>query len=102
MKLLIKLVSKSASYSGLRSNLLHLGIDETVTTAITYAVQAGLKSSNPQAKAYAGAIEESFEYGLSGVRMQLSYLLLNLSDWRGDSATICKSVIRRWLHKADR
>jgi hypothetical protein len=78
-------------------------ITAEVQSNIDKAVQAGLSSSDPSAKAYAGAVGTAFEqYGLEGLVTQLMYLLLNLRSWKGDEARTTKAALNSWIKKMNK
>lgn len=78
-------------------------ITAEVQSNIDKAVQAGLSSSDPSAKAYAGAVGRAFEdYGLEGLVTQLMYLLLNLRSWKGDEARATKAALNSWIKKMNK
>lgn len=48
-------------------------------------------------QSYINELPECIEYGTDGLIMQLSYILANLSQWKGPSAKEVKTFIRKWI-----
>ena len=80
-----------------RAKLQAAGLQSSVIDCIIHVVKIGPSLKNPQARAYASAMERSFdEYGLPGLSMQIAYFLMNAGQWTGPEARSIKAVLNKW------
>lgn len=71
--------------------------DSGFTTEQIQALGAAMANSgvDPFAQSYAhGMVRAYSEFGPDGVKMQILYLLMNLSKWKGEEARESKKVLR--------
>lgn len=81
----------------LRASLVKENVSNGVINALEAALKAMRNSNNPSAIAYAGSMDRAYsEYQLHGLKHQVVYLMLNVSDWRGEEAAAVKKVLRKW------
>lgn len=67
----------------------------TVEQIMALALAMKRSGIDPYAKSYAHGMDRAFEeYGEEGVKLQVSYMLLNLKQWKGQEARDCKLVLR--------
>ena len=80
-----------------KQDLLDGGVPQNVVEALRVAMDS---ITSGAAFAYARAMEQAFaEYGLRGVKHQVMYMLLNAGSWKGESARLCKKVLKKWSEK---
>ena len=93
--LLLTLCSSGTKMSEIfKQDLRDDGVPENVIEALRVAMES--ITSGP-AYAYAHAMERSFaEYGIEGVKYQVMYMLTNAGSWKGESARICKKILKKW------
>ena len=83
--------------SRFKQDLLDGGVSTDVVEALRLAMEN--LASGPGG-AYAGAMETAFtEYGIEGVKHQVMYMLINAGSWKGESARLCKKVLKKWSSK---
>jgi len=72
-----------------------VGFNRNVEMALRGAVLNAHR--NPESYAYARSLQESWmKYGISGLKMQIGYLIDNLRAWAGPQAVTAKRILRRW------
>lgn len=92
--LLISLSSGTKMSEIFKQDLKDGKVPDNVIEALRVAMES--ITSGP-AYAYASHMEQAFaEYGLEGVKYQVMYMLINAGSWKGESARLCKKVLKKW------
>lgn len=82
------------------SNELSVGLAKAnVPKEVIDALRKAIEEAavDPYALSYAHGMTKSFnQYGVDGVKMQVMYLLNNLSKWKGEDARNAKKILNKW------
>jgi hypothetical protein len=82
----------------LQEKLRSIKVEEEVIEALKISMLHMTSEMSVSGWTYANAMERAFhEWGYTGIKMQVMYMLLYLKQWQGEEARQAKKILNKWI-----